>query len=87
MYKALDLQEECDELGTWDEELAEVIRKRWRIGQSFKLEDIYGYEGYFMKLHPNNHNIKQKLRQILQRLRNRDIIEFVDDSGTYRRLL
>jgi hypothetical protein len=74
-------------LMTWDEELAQVIRKRWRIGGSFSLEDIYKYEEYFSGLHPRNHNIQQKLRQILQHLRDRDIIEFVDDSGTYRRLL
>ena len=71
---------------TWDGEVVSVIRKRWRIGQSFELEDIYKYEYHFSQLYPENHHIKQKLRQVLQSLREQEIIEFVDDQGTYRRL-
>jgi type II restriction enzyme len=74
-------------LAPWDEELADIIMKKWRVGQTFNLQDIYAYEEYFAKLHPTNHNIKQKLRQVLQHLRDQDIVEFVDDSGTYRRVL
>jgi hypothetical protein len=74
-------------LATWDEQLADIIRNRWKIGQDFTLEDIYGYESHFANLHPENRNVKEKLRQTLQHLRDHDIIEFVDDTGTYRRLM
>lgn len=43
----------------------------------FKLEDIYRFEGYLAEKHPDNHNIRPKIRQQLQVLRDKGIITFL----------
>lgn len=54
-------------------------------GTSFTLSEIYRFEDRLQILHPDNHNIKAKMRQQLQILRDRGIIEFVG-RGKYRKL-
>jgi type II restriction enzyme len=56
----------------------EKIRK-----QEFSLEDVYAFEAYLQAKHPENHNVKAKIRQQLQFLRDRGVIEFVG-RGQYR---
>jgi hypothetical protein len=51
----------------------------------FKLEQIYTNEEKLHKLHPDNRNIKAKIRQQLQELRDLGLLEFIG-SGTYRKL-
>ena len=55
-------------------------------GSVFALSDIYRYEQKLSKLHPNNHNVQAKIRQQLQLLRDRGIIEFTK-RGEYRKIL
>ena len=38
------------------------------------------------ELHPENHHIRAKVRQLMQVLRNGGLLEFVDNLGTYRLL-
>lgn len=71
---------------TWDDELAKIIRKRWRVGQTFKLEEIYKFEDHFSRTYPENNFIQEKLRQALQHLRDQKIVEFMSDRGTYKRI-
>ena len=52
----------------------------------FTLEQMYAFEEALSKKYPDNHNIKPKIRQQLQMLRNRGFIEFVGD-GTYRKVM
>mgnify|MGYP002345841931 FL=1 len=47
---------------------------------------MYQYESYLSELHPENHHIKEKIRQLLQFLRNDGKIQFLDDNGTYKKL-
>jgi type II restriction enzyme len=56
----------------------EKIRK-----QDFSLDDVYAFEGHLQAKHPENHNVKAKIRQQLQFLRDRDVIEFLG-RGRYR---
>lgn len=51
--------------------------------QEFSLDDVYGFEGYLQAKHPENHNVKAKIRQQLQFLRDKNVIEFVG-RGQYR---
>jgi len=51
----------------------------------FSLHDIYDFESELSKLHPENCNIRPKIRQQLQILRDRKLIEFLG-NGEYRRL-
>lgn len=54
-------------------------------GNEFLLQDVYEFENELSKLHPENHNIKPKIRQQLQILRDRELIEFLG-NGKYRKI-
>ncbi|MDE1921664.1 MAG: restriction endonuclease [Candidatus Omnitrophica bacterium] len=51
--------------------------------KEFSLTDVYMFEGFLGKQHPNNRHIKDKIRQQLQILRDRGYIQFVG-RGEYR---
>ncbi len=51
--------------------------------ESFTINEIYSFEDYLFSRHPKNNNIKAKIRQQLQFLRDKDIVEFID-KGKYR---
>ena len=53
--------------------------------KNFKLEEIYKFEKDLKFLHPKNNNIKAKIRQQLQFLRNKNIIKFIK-KGEYKLL-
>jgi type II restriction enzyme len=52
---------------------------------SFTLKEIYAFEHSLKKKYPNNNFIKDKIRQQLQFLRDKGIIEF-KNSGTYKKI-
>lgn len=54
-------------------------------GQIFELKDVYLFENEIQRIYPNNQNIKPKIRQTLQFLRDLGIIKF-EGSGFYRKL-
>ena len=56
----------------------EKIRKT-----QFSLDDVYGFEAFLQAKHPFNNNVKAKVRQQLQFLRDKNLIEFVG-RGQYR---
>jgi type II restriction enzyme len=56
----------------------ERIKKR-----EFSLEDVYKFESFLQEKHPLNNNIKAKIRQQLQFLRDRNVIDFIE-RGKYR---
>jgi type II restriction enzyme len=49
----------------------------------FFLDDVYAFEAYLKAKHPLNNNVKAKIRQQLQFLRNKGVIEFLG-RGQYR---
>lgn len=51
---------------------------------TFTLDEIYAFEEKLKQKYPNNHFIKDKIRQQLQILRDKGIIEFVS-RGCYRK--
>jgi type II restriction enzyme len=51
--------------------------------KEFSLEDVYAFEDYLQAKHPSNHRVKEKIRQQLQVLRNKSVIDFVG-LGQYR---
>ncbi len=51
----------------------------------FSLDEIYGFEEELKSKHPENNFVKDKIRQQLQILRDRNIIEFVS-RGKYRKI-
>lgn len=52
---------------------------------TFTLGQIYGFEEMLSIKHPDNHHVKDKIRQQLQMLRNNGIIEFIG-RGHYRKI-
>ena len=51
--------------------------------KAFSLQQLYIYEAYLSQRHPNNHHIKDKIRQQLQFLRNKGFLEF-EKRGFYK---
>ncbi len=49
----------------------------------FTLDEVYAFERHLGELYPGNQNVKPKIRQQLQYLRDRGFIEFVS-RGSYR---
>ena len=53
--------------------------------EEFSLTDMYQFENYLFEKHPENNNIKPKIRQQLQLLRDKGVIEFLG-KGRYRKV-
>jgi type II restriction enzyme len=68
----------------WKQEVLAIIRNHWGDGREFYLPQLYDFEDELASLHPGNRNIRPKIRQSLQYLRDARIVEFVDDRGSYR---
>lgn len=52
----------------------------------FTSKDIYAFESTLSEKHPNNKHIKDKIRQQLQLLRDKGIVEFAN-RGIYRKIV
>lgn len=50
--------------------------------RAFELSEVYAYEAHFSALHPDNHRIREKIRQQLQVLRDLNLLQFLG-QGTY----
>lgn len=68
----------------WIMDVLNYINKLASI--DFSLEDIYSFEYELQSKHPENHHIRPKIRQQLQLLRDREIIEFLG-NGKYRKIV
>ena len=63
--------------------LLDVMRCVEKIGRKdFTLEDVYNFERELSLLHPENNHVKDKIRQQLQVLRDKNYLEFVS-RGKY----
>ena len=69
-------------LSGWEQD---VFRFLNGLNHRFSLEEAYGGEAMLSALHPDNHHIKDKIRQVLQYLRNKGLISFLG-RGQYQRL-
>jgi type II restriction enzyme len=66
---------------SWAATLLNLLRQLHR--DSFSLSDAYEFEGVLAKLYPGNNNLRPKIRQQLQILRDAGILRFVS-RGQYR---
>lgn len=77
----LFLRDEGLETKGW---LLDVMKCVELIGKKeFQLDDVYAFEKKLSGLYPNNKNVKPKIRQQLQYLRDKGYLEFVS-RGYYR---
>jgi len=65
--------------------LADILTCVERLFSTFTLEDVYSFEEELAAKHPENHNIRPKIRQQLQVLRDLDLVRFVS-PGVYQYL-
>ena len=72
------------DLQSWQKDVYDVIESK--MNNEFTLREMYEYEDILKQLHPNNNNIRAKIRQILQKLRDKGIIKF-EEPGYYKKLL
>ncbi len=64
--------------------LLDTMRCIGKLGRhEFTLDDIYRFENELSKLHPENKHVKDKIRQQLQVLRDKNFLEFTS-RGNYR---
>jgi type II restriction enzyme len=79
--KTLFLRDEGLEARGW---LIEVMKCVEAIGKrEFNIDDIYAFERHLGGLYPGNQNVRPKIRQQLQYLRDRGYLDFVS-RGSYR---
>ena len=79
--KTLFLRSESPETRGW---LLDVMKCVESLGKrDFTLDEVYAFERYLGDLYPGNQNVKPKIRQQLQYLRDRGFIDFVS-RGNYR---
>ena len=81
--KTLFLKEKDTETKKWILDLLnclDAIKK-----ETFTLQDVYDFEEKLKHKHPNNNFVKDKIRQQLQVLRDKGIIEFVN-RGHYKKI-
>lgn len=70
-------------LSQWQKDVFDCIESM--ESKTFSLSDIYKYESTLQAKHPNNKHVKEKIRQILQQLRDLGYIKFTG-PGQYKKL-
>jgi len=79
--RTIFLRDQSMEAKGW---LVEVMKCVELLGrQDFTLNDMYGFEQRLRSVYPNNQNVRPKIRQQLQFLRDKGYLDFVR-RGTYR---
>jgi len=68
-----------EKLKGWNYIVYVLISKHFKLSK-FALEDLYSYEEYFRVVYPENYHIKDKLRQTLQNLRDKKLLNFLGNS-------
>lgn len=70
---------------TWDEDVRDLIEATWQFGEPFQLDEVYGFEPQLALGHQSNLNVRDKIRQTLQHLRDAGLLAFLGNDGTYER--
>ena len=65
--------------------LFDVLQCTEKLGTTFTLEQMYSFVPHLKARHPRNNNIEAKIRQQLQFLRDKGLIEFTT-RGIYRKI-
>lgn len=68
----------------WREDVLAVLAE---LPARFRLEDVYRFAPRLYAGHPENNHLREKIRQILQQLRDDGKIRFLDNEGTYENQL
>lgn len=82
-HKTLFLRQKKEEERGWYLDIMNCVDQLRE--KEFTLADVYAFEESLQQKHPQNHNIKPKIRQQLQDLRDNGILEF-QGRGRYRKI-
>jgi hypothetical protein len=66
----------------WKKLIYETIKANF-ANRMFSLQDLYAFERNFYQVYASNFHVKEKIRQVLQQLRDEGYIKFLDNQGTY----
>jgi type II restriction enzyme len=79
--RTLFLRDQDQDARGW---MLEVMKCVETLGkQEFQLDEMYAFESRLSRLYPGNQNVRPKIRQQLQYLRDRGYLDFVS-RGSYR---
>lgn len=70
------------DLKGWEQLIYHVIKSNFS-NNIFKLEDLYAFEKHFKVFYPDNTHIQAKIRQVLQQLRDKNLITFIGNGEYY----
>lgn len=73
------------ELKGWNHIVYTIIKKYFNKDK-FTLKELYKFEPHFKEVYPKNYHIKDKVRQTLQYLRDKGLLNFVA-KGVYELIL
>lgn len=79
--RTLFLRDESLEARGWLVEVMKCLESMKK--QEFTIEDAYAFESHLSRLYPGNQNVRPKIRQQLQFLRDRGYLDFIS-RGFYR---
>jgi len=71
------------QLKGWQLIVYQIIENHF--SNEFDLGDFYDFQGDFKKVYPDNFHIEDKIRQVLQQLRDKGLIDFLN-KGSYRKI-
>ena len=80
--KMFFLYSEKAEFRGWTSDILKIVEE---LSTNFSLSEVYRYERYLREIHPSNSNVKAKIRQQLQVLRDNKIIKFLS-NGKYMKI-
>ena len=80
--KSLFLRQQKQQSRGWTLEIMSCVDK---LPPQFSLNDIYKFGNYLRTRYPNNNNIEAKIRQQLQILRDKGLLQFLG-NGRYRKI-
>ncbi|WP_413771735.1 hypothetical protein [Psychrobacter sp. ENNN9_III] len=80
--KTLFLREQTQQTRGWTLDVWQCID---RLDDKFSLQQVYSFTNELQLKHPDNNHVDDKIRQQLQVLRDKGIIEFLG-RGHYRKL-
>ena len=83
MNKAKKLEDSDIESRGWIFDILNCVNQIESM--EFSLSEVYAFESVLSQMHPQNRNVQAKIRQQLQFLRDKNIIEFLG-NGMYRKL-
>lgn len=68
----------------WSDNLEILIKTTYNKGDRFSIKDIYEkFEHILQQKYPNNNTVKNSIQLNLQKLRDKNIIRFIDNMGNY----